>query len=527
MKTFYLKLSILSLLLLMSCSFSPLRDPAGSPVPTLQEVMSIESSKSQSDDGDEKLLRSTLKTYFSGVQFIESNSLGEGIAYKIELDLKNKKNIVRILHAKNAFNDHEATLHALTFLSNMSNDLNHHAVYEMYLNAGLKDPIALDNLLKLKSKKNDYLFYSNKKLKADYEAATEALNKRYEESARQRSALKDAIKKLQSERLALYEKRKMTLEPLDSALPENQLKALVARNDREGVAQLLKSYLPFEQMAPIEKKFWNDYLEVMRHPLPLNERIFVYRGLNDDMIYSALRNGVELDKETAIKESRAFLMSTIIVKNQGSWNRRLRSLLAMNQKFIGTVNESDEFSKSARISTMFQNHSQDPKGSPFLSFTPDFKIATVADGKYATDFGSKRVSAFLIDPRLLQYNYATIHDEEIEFLTNLVTFPDELVGIWDKDYHENLEPKNFLDEKLKQLMAESYGEDNVQENLIKIYQNSRDFYSPVYKFDPPFPIPATGKKAKALKTFLEQFIPKMPDASVAPIGCDQIVKKFF
>ncbi|MDD4976142.1 MAG: hypothetical protein PHY93_17430 [Bacteriovorax sp.] len=513
------------LLFLTSCAQLKERTPASFELrPTLEDVMSI-SATEKSNESDTQIFSSAqIKSLFKEYQLIESTTLNKNTAYKIEFELKEGVNRIKVFYAKGALKDLEATMHMITFLKNLDSTPGRYTLLEMYFNALQDDPIALDNFLKLKGKKNESLFYSQPKLKEKYENYQEELARRYSETLDQRNALKEEIKKLAKERSPLEKTRKDLLFELDKAIPDEQLKNIIARNDRKAAADLLKKYLPFETMAHVEKQFWNDYLEIIQNPLPLEDRIFAYRGINEDIVYSAQVNGVELDRELAIKENKAFLMSPILVKNQGSWNRRLRSLGTMNKKFIGTIEGSDEVAQSARITTMFANHSKDPMGSPFLSFTPDFKIATKADGMMATDFGSKRVSAFLIDPRLLQYNYATIHDEEIEFLTNLFTFPDELVGIWDINYHQGEDPKSFLDQKLKQLIDDKFGEKKNLEVLKKIYRNTRAFYAPVFDFVSPIDLGAEEVKATdPLKIYLDRV--KLPLPKI-PLNCNQAIGPF-
>src|SRR5690606_4018902 len=234
-----------------------------------------------------------------------------------------------------------------------------------------------------------------------------------------------------------------------------QLKSLVANGRRSEVAELLEKYLPREHMSPFESKFWNQMLETIRNPVPIKDRILVFRGIDEDMIYSAAdQAGKELSKEAALAEAKGFMMSSMMTKNQGTWNRRLRSLQTMNDKFVGqhNITKSSEWTRHFRVSTFFKQHSIDPKGSPFLSFTPKASVAY--------NFGRNRTAAYLIDPRALLANATTSFTSEFEFLTTLVTFPDELVDVYDKELHGELDvtarQTRFL-EKTKQKLVQEYG----------------------------------------------------------------------
>lgn len=165
-------------------------------------------------------------------------------------------------------------------------------------------------------------------------------------------------------------------------------------------------------------------------------------------------------------------MSTMLTKNQGTWNRRLRSLTSMYDKYIGTdnSNKSSEFTQSARITNMFKKHSRDPKGSPFLSYTPDFNIAN--------EFGSKKNTAYFIDPRLLYFNMTSSFETEKEVLLPLISFPDDLAAVYDNSVHGYNDDKELflLDQSAKKL-EQIYGKDQGRKILSKIRANTNKFFS--------------------------------------------------
>src|SRR5690606_34984691 len=228
--------------------------------------------------------------------------------------------------------------------------------------------------------------------------------------------------------------RKSILSEIDRAGDTDQLKSLVAAGKREEVADLLEKYIPREQMAPFERNFWDQMLEVIRNPVPVKDRVLVFRGIDEDMVYGALGDaGKELTKDEAVASARGFMMSSMMTKNQGTWNRRLRSLQTMNDKFLGQHNstKSAEWTQQFINSTFYKQHSSNRQGSPFLSFTPKISVAR--------QFGAKRTAAYLVDPRALLANTTTGYIGEFEFLTTLVTFPDELMDVYDQQLHGEMD----------------------------------------------------------------------------------------
>jgi hypothetical protein len=405
------------------------------------------------------------------VEFIEDTTLPPNIAYFPELEVKNNQYKITILHAKDAIFDPAASEELYAFIGHLRNFkyvVNHFASFEMYFNAQAKDPNALLNLAKIRSSSGDNAY--NLKIPEQQENLVNEVKKRHEHWDNEKTKYELFVKqeaKIQKEKDA---ERRAVIDALDKASEDQQFKTLIANNDRKGVSKLLKQYLPWEQMAPFEKKFWENHLNIIENPLPLDQRILVYRGIDDDVIYAANEGGQALEKESAQKDGKVFLMSTMMTKNQGTWNRRLRSLTAMNEKFIATNdNGSSEYTKSARVTTMFFNHSREPKGSPFLSLTPSFEVAQ--------RFGSKKMSAYLLDPREMSYNFASKYKNEIEFLMPLMVFPDEVVYFYDSSIHTGTEnTESSIKSALQLKMIRTYGENEGEVMNRKILQNSKDYF---------------------------------------------------
>lgn len=513
---------LITLLMQVSCSWVGVRTPAAkkpAPSVTAEDVFSIEASKTTAKQDLKQPMLTILQANSQRISYVSqlSKDLPEGTAFKIEFDVVDDKYTVRIHHTKNAFKDEAATLELGQFLQKLTHNINleHElSIFEMYYNAREGDPIALDNFLKMKVSNETYPSFPF------IEYSESEIQRRTEAAKGLRDELKVSIKDLKEERAVLAKKRKALMDKLDKAPDAKQFRALVAKNDRIGAADLLEKYLPFEEMAPFEKRYWETQLDIMRNPVPLDQRVLIYRGIDEDFLHIAWEGNKEMDKTEALRESKAFVMSSVLVKNQGSWNRRLRSLEAMNEKFIATIHNSSEFSQSARISTMFIKHSEEPKGSPFLSFTPSYSVAQ--------SFGSTRSMTALIDPRSLNFNYYSTFTGEAEFLQPLVTFPDEVVAIWNQDYHSEIDRAAFFKERLKLRISDEYGANKADAIIKRIEKNSADYFENVLKIN-------DHKKAKVTGGTMAAFYKKFAKTgdfkpAMTPQGnltCKDLLKIFW
>lgn len=507
-----------AMILQFGCGQIGVRMPAAKKIVqtiSVDEVFSIKAGQTKSSVDLKSQFEQSIQGGILSFETEATKDLPPGVAFRVEMDVVDNVYTYRILHTKDAFKDNDAVYELTHFISKLKAGgglQNALSLFEMYYNAREGDAIALENFLKIREQNSS--FYSpHFQIPADYA-------ERLAESTELKHELADDIKEIKRQRKILAEKRKALMDKLDKAPDAKQLKTLVAKGDRKGVADLLQKYLPFEEMAPFEKRFWETYLDVIRNPAPLDQRILIYRGLQDDFIHLAYDGNKEIEKAEALKEGKVFVMSTVLVKNQGSWNRRLRSLESMNEKFIGTINNSDEFAQSARISTMFMQHSSDPKGSPFLSFTPQFHTAQ--------SFGTNKMMMGLIDPRLVHFNYVSRFPNEVEFLLPLVTFPDEMAGFWISEHHADHERNAFFEERLKLLIEAEYGKGKA-DNIIKtIKKNSDDFFFSVYKKGGT---PIKGVKSGTMAAFYKKFA-KSGDFKPAftPDGdltCKDILKLFW
>lgn len=521
MKNLIQLLGLCLLLVLNACSTIVERVPAQVDNEIFNQAFSFPYIDKKAD-GDHKHLINDISTYQYGkstsIELVKVSKLPYDAAYKIELDIDpaTSKFIYRVFHTPKALGDLNATHNVKGMLNSLIGNAGLRTpfmAFEIYHNAKAGDPIALDNLLKIRNQKDHYGagmdLYNNENYKTSAETIEEL-----------REQLKPEIKKLKAKRSADREKRKALLNDLDKAPEGKQFRYMIAKNDRKGAMAVLKKYLPWEGMAPFEKEFWETYIEVTINPVPLDQRVLIYRGIAEDYVHRVVVGTKELSEKEAILQSKAFVMSTGMVKNQGSWNRRLRTLEAMNSKFIATLDNSDEFAQSARMTTMFVNHSGTPEGSPFLSFSPKLSVAE--------QFGGSRVSAYLMDPRLLSFNYASAFESEIEYLVPLSTFPDEMIGIADSDLVPGVDNGKYLDEKLHKLISKEFGEAKTEEIITKIKKNSFSFFRGTYKEMKDVKGVSPGpSNLKFYKKFLTEDAPPVSLTKEGELNCKALIQLFW
>jgi hypothetical protein len=267
-----------------------------------------------------------------------------------------------------------------------------------------------------------------------------------------------------SARKKQFETRKIIFNELDKA--EGQLKDLIAKNDRKAVARLVETYIPWELMEPSEKLFWKEWIEVMENPAPLEKRMFVLRGLDQGQHF--------LDAG-----GKPYVMSPILINNQGTYNRRLRSMTTMlDKQFSQSVALSyaddpawiKKMSTANRLTVQMKQHSRDPMGSAFISFTKDPNIAQA--------FSYNHVGLFAIDPRQAIPNHMSGYEEEVEILARMFLFPDESIGLMKSSEDIPKQVKTLLKEQFGEAKAEQlYKQEFVDHKLVK----KKSFYQEAHK----------------------------------------------
>lgn len=395
-------------------------------------------------------------------------------AFRIVPVVEDQAYKLKIHYSKGAVNDADAFKEIARFVRLISQDRlpSTYAFFELAYNARAQDLISLSTISQLR-----YEALTGEVVLVYDEDNTEFFN-RTKSKALEWKELNGQFKLLEKNKnkmdKAMALKRKEVMDALDKASDDKQFKTLIAKNDRKGAVDLLKKYLPWEEMPPFEKLFWETYLDVVANPVGFEDRVLVYRGIDDDMIHEAIDGTKMLGKEEAMRAQKIFVMSTLMTKNQGSWNRRLRSLTAMYEKTIATDNMGrSDITRAARITTMLKKHSDDPVGSPFLSTTPSFSVAS--------GFGYQRNSAYFVDPRLLFFNYASGFENEIEFLLPLMSFPDDLAAVYDAKVFpsDSSNVEKFLERKAIEKLDREMGKGKGVAAFKRIKLNSETFFKPV------------------------------------------------
>lgn len=460
------------------------------------------------------------------IEFIEDLKLDPEAAFKIEPVIENNSYLIKIRYAEDAFMDHSATLNMTRFMDTVlkSKMKQVYPIFEIYYNALNNHAPTLHAVSKLRRSvltpldKTSYYPIETSQYNGYVQGESIEWDKKVLEFSKLEKS-KNAEKKI------LTEQRKARMAKLDAAPESKQFRYLVSIGDRKGAADVVEAYLPFEEMAPFEKKYWQMHLDIMRNPVPFNERVLIFRGIDDDLIQTPIKSGVKLEAAQAIQDQDIFVMSTMMTKNQGSWNRRLRSLTSMYEKFIGGIKVaddeySDEFARTSRISVLFKNHAAKPDGSPFLSFTPGVSTAVT--------FGQKRMSGYLIDPRALDYNFTSTYSHEREFLLPLATFPDEIIVVNDKAMHPALPAGQGLEGALHKIIVQNL-EDKLGpaegiETYKKISENSKKFFSNM-NLTMNFDLQAIQEKTQAKAAEIAK-LPKV-EPSITVNTCNDLLKAFW
>lgn len=421
------------------------RLPAMSGQEILEEIFSIKMRQQSNVNTKldlEKQFRNTNNIIYS---WIPAYSLANDVGFKIELDVVGNRFVFKIYHTPQAFEDSESSKELSRVLMTFSN----RAFAELYYNARAGDIEAISILLKIRHQISeqhpDTQFQMKQRL---LEIAPEL-----ERSKQERSSVKA--------------KQELVQRDFDDAPNELQLKELVARNDRKGVVKLLKKYLPLQTMGPFERKFWELHLEAMQSPVPFDQRVVIYRGMRGGRHNDVM--GIDgISRDEAIRDTRGFIFSNMFLDGkEHNWNRQLKSLGGNRNGDVGLMDYGVD-NQSSSLSTLFANHAGSSKGSPMISFTPDFNVAS---------HGTRRI-AILIDPRLLHYNFMSHLLQETEFFVPLFVFPDEVVGIWDHAITENKSANDYFKQQLEKLIERYYGKTQGLTALNKIQEQTKEYFRP-------------------------------------------------
>lgn len=299
------------------------------------------------------------------------------------------------------------------------------------------------------------------------------------------AALPEAVTKAtkyqraQEKALNNWRKETGTLEKYEAM--ETKLNDLVLANDRTGVRKMLEAYLPWAVMEPVEVQTWKTWLDAIENP-DKEKTVIAFRGLN-----------YKTDKLQRTADGKIGMLSTVLTANQGSYTRRLRSLSTnrvLNGDHTASMIERKAWPSNteaplsgqlvaSRIQEQFRSHSSDPKASSFLSFTYSPSVANrfSEGGELVTDKNGKTIEkikggvvAVKVDARRMIPNLISTYTGEIELLSPLIIFPDEVIA-----FEEGREAKSSGYSKLLDQVKESTGNDyrkwqNVKDGDMALHQ---------------------------------------------------------
>ena len=460
-----------------------------------------------------------------GITFIRADELlDKDSSYKILPRIHSGVYSIEVLYSERALHDHYAFVEVNQFLKSLTRHQyqTRYHFFELYYNAKKNHGVSIHNLAKIRKMAFNY-------------RKTDSLshNKLIEENRRDDVYWKNEIEKYsfiekaQKSKAELEKKKRLELlKNFDDKKIQVQLRALAAQNDRKGVADLLQKLLPWEIMSPFEKKFYQNHLSYIRNPLPIEKRIFLYRGSDYNTFFPDATVPTNLSEEELAKNEKVFLTSHFLdfkdlkTKNFNSLHKTSFMVDPFNQ-------HSNQFQRSTAISSYFYQHSESSFTSPFLSLTSDFGIAT--------NFGRRKISLLAVDPRSVYYNYSTRHRNEIEFLMPFLSFPDEIVAVHRYDYVDFMTKNSpgggqkllhLLEEKYKTRLAKRMNPYEALDLIKKIKSNSaKELNFLNGKNNHPFMNPQFDRTIK-------EVIPNIPNyryTLFTPVNksCTDLIKEFY
>ncbi|WP_413290805.1 hypothetical protein [Bdellovibrio sp. HCB337] len=241
-----------------------------------------------------------------------------------------------------------------------------------------------------------------------------------------------------------WKKQTGTLDALDKA--QMKLDDYVRNNDRAGARKLIEAYLPWPVMEPFETRMWKSWLEALEKKPTAKESIVLFRGVDYDT-----------DNRFYGKDNRPGFMSPMLTKNQGNYNRRLRSYANRRVSNGGLAHDTEKkIPQIALISKQFEAHAEDPIGSAFLSLTSSVQPTLDFAGRFNI-FKKRANGAFMavrLHPsRAISNGPASSgYVGEQEHLLPLLLFPEDI--IYYEEAKHNLDfTSEYLLESLKKVLT--------------------------------------------------------------------------
>lgn len=352
------------------------------------------------------------------VDFVKNELLSKDTAYKIIPYLKDNKYYIQIQYSPLALNDKGA--------------FNELKIFFSYFNKNKMDLTAAEKILKAITGKETY------RESAFFEVLHNA-KKGYIPAISELLSLRVQAK---SDNFALFKEKRESLKKhttnnkIDNQLLYNSLQELnndsqflkkIANNERKAVAEIIEKKIPWNTLSPFEKSFWQNQLDIMKNPVPLHQKVLVYRGLKTRNLIDSTQNN--LDR---------------IYTNQSFY--QLANFFHNTKKIDPAYLDNNLV--TSYISNDLKIHSLSSEQSFFISLTPTTSIAK--------GFSEDALGIFAIDPRALFFNETSTFIDENEFLTSFITFPEDslaLVELTGKDKTINPVQGFILENRISQTIV--------------------------------------------------------------------------
>lgn len=194
----------------------------------------------------------------------------------------------------------------------------------------------------------------------------------------------------------------------------SELVSRVEKNDREGVAKLLESSLPWDQFTTMETKIYRQFIEAIRRPNKQNS-VYLLRGTNPKLDPTPENLG---------------LMSKLF-KNPPFQAKTVNEVFAgYREDWANTVVDRRTDIPFPSFFNLGENHSH---SSASKDGHPSALVSTSASAPVVTKFAKGSKVMVRVDARRIYPNYESMMYFEREVLVPFFVFPDEIEGELVKD----------------------------------------------------------------------------------------------
>lgn len=345
-----------------------------------------------------------------------TKELPADISYRIVPKIINEQYVLEVLYNKNNLSDSAAALELDTFIKHFAkfHYRSKFHFFELYYNAFNGDATSMHIMAELKREAFVARAYVQ-----DANAGKEKVVAFEMDKVKRMVEKYSDLEKAQKTQRRLNRQKRLAQYSLDQKNLAQTFKDLVAKNDRQKTADLLDKILPWEIMQPLEKKMFKDHIFYMKNPLPLEQKILLYRGIDKNTIFLDASNQKGANVFDAIYSGQIFLLSHFLDSKKLT-QKEFENF--HNTPFLLDFpsKKSNKFQRATPITTYFQSHATDSFNSLFISTTSELGIAA--------NFGRDRLAMLAIDPRMAYANYASVLKSEKEFLIPFFIFPDEILS---------------------------------------------------------------------------------------------------